>query len=218
MQNPLLKKLQIKPGYTVKIAGAPENAPAIFGEIPTDVSFIYSNDTKFDALICFAINKEDLYTQLETYINQIKPGIIVWVFYSKKSSKISSDLDLMNSWQDLNMQGLTPCASASVDQIWAALRLKLLSEVKTSGVGNAEIKKNEFAEFIDVDKKTVKLPVDLEAKLIHHPNAFQFFNSLSYSNKKEYVLWILTAKQEKTRTARLEKALEMLLNSKKNPS
>ncbi|WP_131537111.1 YdeI/OmpD-associated family protein [Pedobacter nototheniae] len=218
MQNALLKKLHIKSGYTVEIADAPESAPAIFGEIPTDVYFKYNNATKFNALICFSRSKKDLYNQIEKYINQIKPDIIVWIFYPKKSSKIDSDLDLMNSWQDLNMQGLTPCASASVDNTWTALRLKLISEVKTSGVGNAEIKKNEFSEFIDVDKKNVKLPNDFEAKLRNHPTAFQFYNTLSYSNKKEYVLWILTAKQEKTRTNRLEKALEMLLTSKKNPN
>src|SRR5260221_562409 len=41
---------------------------------------------------------------------------------------------------------------------------------------------------------------------------------LSYSNKKEYLLWILTAKQEKTRNERLGKLTEKLVAGKKNPS
>jgi len=45
-----------------------------------------------------------------------------------------------------------------------------------------------------------------------------YFNSLAYSHKKEYVLWILIAKQDKTRQARLEKTVNMLSLGKKNPS
>jgi uncharacterized protein YdeI (YjbR/CyaY-like superfamily) len=45
-----------------------------------------------------------------------------------------------------------------------------------------------------------------------------FYQQLSYSNKKEYVLWILTAKQEKTRDERLVKLVEKLNVGKKNPS
>ncbi|WP_316803462.1 YdeI/OmpD-associated family protein [Pedobacter nototheniae] len=218
MQNPLLKKLQIKPGYTVKIDGAPVDASSIFGEIPGDISFEYGNAPVFDALICFALSKKDLSSQVERYLNSIKPGSIIWIVYPKKSSKIKSDLDLMNTWQDLDLHGLTPCASASIDTTWTGLRLKPLSEVKTSNVGNAQIKHNEFADFIDVDKKTVTLPADFKAAISIYPDALQFFSQLSYSNKKEYVLWILTAKQEKTRLTRVEKAIKMLLNSKKNPS
>jgi len=45
-----------------------------------------------------------------------------------------------------------------------------------------------------------------------------FYQGLSYSNKKEYVAWILSAKQEKTRSERLIKMVEKLSEGKKNPS
>ncbi|MGV2480687.1 UNVERIFIED_CONTAM: hypothetical protein IGO34_28265, partial [Salmonella enterica subsp. enterica serovar Weltevreden] len=35
MENQFLKKLQIKPGFKVSVVNAPENAAAIFGEIPS---------------------------------------------------------------------------------------------------------------------------------------------------------------------------------------
>jgi uncharacterized protein YdeI (YjbR/CyaY-like superfamily) len=50
------------------------------------------------------------------------------------------------------------------------------------------------------------------------PAAHQFYDSLSYSNRKEYVLWLLTAKQQKTREYRLVKTIEKLLAGKKNPA
>ncbi|MNY58036.1 hypothetical protein D3C86_1943270 [compost metagenome] len=53
---------------------------------------------------------------------------------------------------------------------------------------------------------------------MQHPKEQEFFNSLAYSHKKEYVLWILTAKQEKTKASRLEKTIELLKAGKKNPT
>jgi uncharacterized protein YdeI (YjbR/CyaY-like superfamily) len=124
----------------------------------------------------------------------------------------------MKSWQELNAFGLTPCASAAVNETWTALRLKLIEEVKPSGMRNDHIKTNEYGEYIDPVNKTVKLPADLQAALSGHPQALAYFNQLAYSHRKEYVLWVLSAKQEKTRNSRLGKTVEMLLNHKKNPS
>jgi len=58
----------------------------------------------------------------------------------------------------------------------------------------------------------------MRAVLAPSTAAFNFFQSLSFSNKKEYVVWILSAKQEKTKNERLTKLSEKLLAGKKNPS
>lgn len=218
MENSFLKKLQVKPGFKVKIIDAPENAAAIFGDIPADVVMQYQDVANFNALITFSTSKAQLNAQIKDNIGQIDAKTICWVFYPKKTSKIPSDLELMKSWEELSSFGLTPCASAAVNETWTALRLKFISEVKPSGMRNDHIKTNEFGEYIDPVNKTVKLPEDLKSLLAVHTEAYAYFNTLAYSHKKEYVLWILTAKQEKTRTSRLEKTVEMLLNKKKNPS
>ena len=44
-----------------------------------------------------------------------------------------------------------------------------------------------------------------------------FFDSLSYTNRKEYCRWITEAKKEETRAARLEKSIEMLRKGVKTP-
>jgi hypothetical protein len=218
MENLFLKKLQIKPGYVVKVLDAPEQAIAIFGDISSDIAVNYNNEVAFNVLITFTINKDQLNKQIQSNLKKIDAKTIIWIFYPKKSSKIKSDLDLMKSWEELNTFGLTPCASAAVNETWTALRLKLITEVKPSGMRNDHIKTNEFGEYIDPINKTVKLPEDLKTLLESHPKALDYFNQLAYSHRKEYVLWLLSAKQEKTRTNRLEKTLEMLLNNKKNPS
>ena len=70
----------------------------------------------------------------------------------------------------------------------------------------------------DHDERTVEVPDDLAGLLRNNPRAEEFFLILSYSNRKEYVTWILSAKREETRQARLSKTIEMLILKKKNPS
>ncbi|MFC3563596.1 YdeI/OmpD-associated family protein [Pedobacter jamesrossensis] len=218
MENLFLKKLQIKANSVVKVVDAPENAAAIFGDIPPDIFVKYAEDTAFDVLITFSITKAQLNTQIESNLKSINTKTIFWVFYPKKSSKIPSDLDLMKTWKELSVYELSPCASAAVNEIWTGLRLKLASEVKHSGLGNEQIKSNEYGDYIDPVKKIVKIPEDLAAILSLNSNALNYFDSLSYSNKKEYVLWILIAKQDKTRETRIKKTIELLSIGKKNPT
>ncbi len=219
MENLFLKKLRVKSGDVIKVANAPEQAGAIFGDTPSDITVKYNGDeTTFNVLVAFAINKDQLDQQIKNNLEYIDARTIIWICYPKKTSKIKSDLDLMKSWEELNTFGLTPCASAAVNETWTALRLKLIDEVKPSGMRNDHIKTNEFGEYIDPVNKIVKLPEDLKTLLESHPQAFDYFNQLAYTHRKEYLLWLLSAKQDKTRAGRLEKTLEMLLNHKKNPS
>jgi hypothetical protein len=218
MENSFLKKLQVKPGYTVKVIDAPEHAAAIFGDIPSNIVLKYNEETNFNVLITFTVNKEQLHGQIKNNLKNIDAKTIFWILYPKKSSKIKSDLDLMKSWDELNIFGLTPCASAAVNETWTALRLKLISEVKPSGMRNDHIKTNQYGEYIDPVNKTIKLPEDLKVVLEADPGALAYFNQLAYSHRKEYVLWVLSAKQEKTRVSRIEKSLTLLLTNKKNPS
>ncbi|MBU0695489.1 MAG: YdeI/OmpD-associated family protein [Bacteroidetes bacterium] len=71
---------------------------------------------------------------------------------------------------------------------------------------------------INQEKREVSIPKELQTVLKNEQDAFKFFNSLSFSNKKEYIIWILSAKQEKTKQERLEKTVEKLKHQKKNPS
>ena len=218
MENLLFKKLQIKPGFIIKIIDAPENSASIFDEVPQNIQLVFEDVNRFDALIAFSTSKVQLERQIQNELPWINDKTIFWIFTPKKSSKIASDLDLMKTWDELAKFDLSPCASASVNETWTALRLKFISAMKPSGLRNDHIKQNDFSQYIDVERKVVKLPERLLSALLQKQSALDYFESLSYSNKKEYVLWILTAKQEKTRAIRIEKAVEMLANQKKNPS
>jgi hypothetical protein len=63
----------------------------------------------------------------------------------------------------------------------------------------------------DLEERVVVVPEDFLAAMSAHPDAFSFFEKLSYTHKKEYVQWIESAKKAETRTSRIAKALEMLI-------
>jgi hypothetical protein len=67
----------------------------------------------------------------------------------------------------------------------------------------------------DDEERTVEVPDDFTAALEGHAKAAPFFASLTPSQKKEYVDWIVSAKQAATRSGRIEKALIFLEEGKK---
>ncbi|MFP5081648.1 YdeI/OmpD-associated family protein [Pedobacter sp. JCM 36344] len=216
MENALLKKLYLKPGFKVVLGIPPEQGASILGDTST---IILENERteSFDALLLFVKNSLELKDALESWASSIKSEVVVWIAYPKKTSGIPTDLK-MAKWVELDQYGLSPCGSASIDDTWTGLRIKPIEDVKSSGVGNTQIKTNEFSEFIDVENKKVYPPADFSTMLLQHPFAAAFFKELAYSHQKEYVLWILTAKQESTRINRLEKTIEMLSIGKKSPT
>jgi Bacteriocin-protection, YdeI or OmpD-Associated/Domain of unknown function (DUF1905) len=67
----------------------------------------------------------------------------------------------------------------------------------------------------DTEERTVDVPEELEALLKQNPAEKTYFDSLSFTHRKEYARWIAGAKQESTRARRLEKCLEMLRDKQK---
>jgi hypothetical protein len=217
--NPLVKKLQIKPAHRVLVVNAPENYESQLEPLPREVQLHYSANGTYDVVQLFVKNSEELKRDLTWLQDNLRPDTIFWISYPKKSSGIESDLGMMKSWDETAKYGLDGVAAASIDKTWTALRFRPQSLVKKSDARNSEILKNNYGEYIDVDNRIVILPEKLRDLLErNYPRAHDFFNSLSYTNKKEYVLWILSAKQEQTLETRINKMIEMLESGKKNPA
>jgi uncharacterized protein YdeI (YjbR/CyaY-like superfamily) len=72
--------------------------------------------------------------------------------------------------------------------------------------------------YVDPGTKSVSLPEDLASALKSNKKAAAFFEALSFTNKKEYISWIISAKREETRKQRLTATLERLGKGWKNPS
>jgi hypothetical protein len=68
---------------------------------------------------------------------------------------------------------------------------------------------------LDAEERRVDIPEDIKQALDSHPQAQSFFSSLSYSQQKIYLDWIMSARQAQTRQRRIKKALLLLSQGKK---
>jgi bifunctional DNA-binding transcriptional regulator/antitoxin component of YhaV-PrlF toxin-antitoxin module len=68
----------------------------------------------------------------------------------------------------------------------------------------------------DEAERVLEVPEPL-LKLMKKEGLLPFFESLSYTHRKEYCRWITDAKKEETRSRRIEKAVEMLKSKIKTP-
>lgn len=216
--NALVKKLLIKPNSRWLLQNAPANYLEGLSPLPDGAELIFNTGGGFNGIQLFVTNSTELASELKVITPLLKADTIFWIIYPKKSSGIQTDLEMMSSWDAPAEYGLRPVASAAVNEVWTALRFRPVEAVKVSAGRNEAVRNNEYGDYIDVDNKIVTLPDYVKETLEQHPAALDYFQSLAYSHKKEYVLWILTAKQEKTRQDRLAKMVEMLQNKKKNPS
>jgi uncharacterized protein YdeI (YjbR/CyaY-like superfamily) len=70
----------------------------------------------------------------------------------------------------------------------------------------------------DNEERVVDVPADLKKALAQSPKAQKFFDSLSFTNRKEYCGWITSAKKAETRNKRLAETILKLLKGLKNPT
>ena len=73
----------------------------------------------------------------------------------------------------------------------------------------------EVALWKDEEERTVEVPAEFQERM--QENVLSFFESLSYTHRKEYVRWLTEARKEETRRSRLEKAIELLKKNVKTP-
>ena len=67
----------------------------------------------------------------------------------------------------------------------------------------------------DTEPRVIEVPADLKKAFRTEKEAKTFFEKLSYTHQREYVMWVNEAKREETRQSRILKAVEMLKQGKK---
>jgi len=68
---------------------------------------------------------------------------------------------------------------------------------------------------LDTEERILEIPKELMKEMKKDKDAKNFFDKLSYTHKREYVVWINEAKKDETRQRRIVKTIEMLKKGKK---
>jgi hypothetical protein len=206
--TPLAKKLLIKTAQRWLFVNSPEGFADSFASLDIDIKTDVSQEEKVDGVLLFVKNRAALEQDLANAVPVLEEETVCWIAYPKKSSGINSGLEMTGNWSEIEKYNLR------IVSAWTALRLRLIDQVKKSTISNAAIENNELNKYIDTKNRTVLLPDDVKQALKEVPEANEVYQKLAYSHQKEYVVWILTAKQEKTRTSRVQKMIEKLLEAK----
>ena len=129
---------------------------------------------------------------------------------------MQTDLTRDKGWDNLlNHKELTWISLISFDETWSVFGFRKKTEADKKK--EAQPKVREIFDYIDAKSKTIRLPDDLAAALKKNKKQETYFNTLSFTNKKEYVEWIVTAKREETRMQRVKETIEKLGKEWKNP-
>ena len=68
---------------------------------------------------------------------------------------------------------------------------------------------------LDEEPRVIEIPAELKKAFKVDKEAKTSFDKLSYTHRREYVMWINEAKREETRQNRIVKAIEMLKKGQK---
>lgn len=83
--------------------------------------------------------------------------------------------------------------------------LRLVEAAKKLGTWDAPVQKPNF---------NLEMTKAFAEALKKHPKAEDFFNSLSPTYQKQYLLWIVTAKRPETKQKRINESIQLLLEGK----
>jgi len=215
MANSTAQKLKIKENFNLLTINAPADFRKNIGELPKGVKI--SNDSKnFNQVHWFVMNKAQMDKELTKVLKLMKDDVILWIYYPKGTSKLQTDLTRDKGWDNLlKHDELGWISLISFDDTWSTFGSRLKTE--TDKKREEKPRERPIFDYVDPKTKSIRLPDDLSSVLRKNKRQEDFFNTLSFTNKKEYIEWIITAKREETRAERVKGTLDRLAKEWKNP-
>lgn len=217
MANSLVQKLKIRDNDILLTLNAPAEFPNNLGKLPAGAKIV-NRAKKYNQVHWFVRNKSQLEREVTKVIRLLDKNVIFWVYYPKKSSRLQSDLTRDKGWDSLLKHGdrVTWINLISFDDTWSVFGFRTKSETERKKEAKPK-QVREIFNYVNPDTKEITLPDDLARLLKKNKQAAKYFDVLSFTNKKEYIEWIVTAKREETRITRLNGTVERLEKKWKNP-
>lgn len=217
MSQTLLEKLQLKDEKNLLIQGLPSSIEKQFVKLAFAKNMTpLLKSKKIDFALVFAFNERQLLSIVDEVLPALHEAAKFWVAYPKTSSKIVTTLYRDSSWECITGSGYESVRQVALDPIWTAIRFKKTDALT---ILNRAVEKETLLVDSGIDQltRTIAPPADFVKELSRSKTASHFFDKLSFTDQKEYVLWITSAKREETRSRRLELAIDKLVAGKRNP-
>ena len=118
--TPLAKKLGIKPGTRLFVAGAPKNYADLVAPLPEGVEF------------ASRLRRAKVVEALRSTLAKMKPDAAIWVSWPKKAAKVPTDITEDTIREVALPMGLVDIKVCAVDETWSGLKLVLRKEKRRS--------------------------------------------------------------------------------------
>jgi hypothetical protein len=218
MSQTLLEKLQFKDEKNLLVQGLPSAIEKQFVKLAFAKNLTpLLKSRKIDFALVFAINEQQLGNIVREVVPALQRDAKFWVAYPKIGSKIATTLYRDCSWDCIIREGYEVVRQVAIDHVWTAIRFRKSDAVTALAKAAVRDAVLESAG-IDLVDRTIHPPADFVKELRRSKVASHFFEELSFTDQKEYVVWISSAKKEETRSRRLGQAIDKLIAGKKNPA
>jgi hypothetical protein len=121
--TPLSKKLGIKPGSRLYVAGAPSDYRKVVKPLPDGVEIASRMSADVDLAHLFTVKRADLAAKLSSTLAKLKPDGTIWVSWPKKASKVATDITEDTIRAVALPLGLVDVKVCAVDETWSGLKL-----------------------------------------------------------------------------------------------
>ncbi len=210
----LLEKLQLKEERNLLIQGLPSSIEKQFVKLTFSKSVTpLLKKRKIDFALVFAVNQKQLAGILNDVVPSLNTDAKFWIAYPKLTSKIASDLSRDKNWDFVSDYGFEAVRMVALDNVWSAGRFK---KPDTEAGKNKDFSSANPAPGVDYKKRTIAIPEELQKLFNKNKKAASFFDTLAFTNRREYIEWIVSAKRVETKQKRLITTMEKLTAGKKN--
>lgn len=120
------QKLSLKPGGKFLLVDPPPGYIARMGDLPQGAALVSESSAPVQAIQVFVANRAALEALLPRLKGLLSPNGMLWITYHKGTSKIKTDINRDSIVAYARTMGLQGVAMISIDEDWAALRLKLI--------------------------------------------------------------------------------------------
>lgn len=128
--NPLAKKLQLKPGVKGLVINAPPGYLERLEPLPEGVELgTEQNGGQLDFVQLFVKDQAQLESSLSAAIGAVKPDALLWISYLKGGTKAGTDLNRDILWKLVEPTGLRPVTLVALDDAWSSMRFRPVDRV-----------------------------------------------------------------------------------------
>ena len=120
--TPLIKKLGIKPGFTVRLINPPRGYDKTLGKLPDDVKLLSRLTKDMSFIHLFAGKRSEVDRNLRKAKNALSKSGMLWVSWPKKSSGVITDIDENYVRKAGLKAGLVDVKICAVDDTWSGLK------------------------------------------------------------------------------------------------